>query len=265
MKSVSLIFNRVCKQKYQPLGFVKSKSSFIRVKGDIIQSFSFKRFRDGHTCTVDFGVFPLCARPPINLDAGAYEVDGFIVGKCEGWFCWEFDPFSDESKEKCIESISEAIDSHVIPFFERCIDTQSALTESTKLEELLDLNRKEKLKLNGMSDMAKPLQERLLMNPYRYYMALKSRDFSYVKKYLEYKVSHLERCLKEFETPGPFKQPECVKESHSDSLAEYTMQLYLLYAEDFDYFDKMIEANEKAMREYLASKYPKAYDQLTQY
>lgn len=257
MKSVSLIFNRAYQHKYQPLGFVKSKSAFIRVKGDIIQSFSFKRFRDGRTCTVEFGVFPLCARPPIYLDAGAYALDGFIVGGREGWFCWEFDPFSDESKEKCIESISEAIDSYLIPFFEKCIDCRTALSESAKLEELLDLNRKEKLKLNGMRDMAKPLQERLLMNPYRYYMALKSRDFSYVKKYLEYKVSHLERCLKEFDTPGSSEQPECVKESHSDSLAEYTMQLYLVYAEDFDYFDKMIEANEKAMQQYLSSKYPK--------
>lgn len=257
MKSVSSYYHQVCKQKYQPLGFLRSKSIYARIKGDVIQAFSLKRSQQVPTCTVEFGIFPLCLPQPFFLQAGGYELDQFVVEQYFRYGGWRFDPNSEESMKECVESMSGAMDLYLLPFFEKCSDCKSALSECIKLEELFEQNRLSVLQLRGTSDCAMPWEERSLFDGRKYYMALKSHNLSYAQRYLEHKVDYHDRSLKEFHAPNAPKQPESVIEKFAAARDSYAELLERLDSGDFAYFDDLLNSNEIQTREFLAVNYPK--------
>lgn len=260
MKIISGYFNRVCTQKYQPLGFSRSKSTFIRISGDVLQAFTLKCSRDVPSCSVEFGIFPLCLPQPILLDAGGYMLDEFIVEVHENNSGWTFDSCSDESMLNCIESISEAIDLHLLPFFEICSDCKSALPELVKLEELFDFNRQKKLYLSGDFDVAIPWQERSLFDSRKYYIALKAHNLSYAQRYLNHQINFFKNRLKSFDNPDFPRQPDVVKQRFGAKLALYSEHLEWLDSGNFSYFDDLLKSNENEMLKYLAKKYPKIFN-----
>ena len=193
MKKISKYFNYICTQKYGSLGFSKNKSTFIRIRGDILQTFTLECSQLAPTCSADFGIFPLCLPQPVYFDCGGYTLDKFIVEVYDGWI---FDSDSDESIMNCVESISQAIDSYLLPFFEKCCDCKTALPELIKLDELFDRNRQTILRLKGDSDLADPWHERSLFDSRKYYMSLKAHDWSYARKYLNFKVDFYKKRIK---------------------------------------------------------------------
>lgn len=257
MKTISRCFNHVCTQKYQPLGFARNKTTFIRIKGDVLQAFSLKRSLHVPTCSVEFGIFPLCLPQPICLDAGGYVLDELIIDRYEGASGWTFDPNSDESMMNCIESISNAIDLYLLPFFDACSDCKSALPELIKLEELFDYTRQKRLQLNGEADLGIPWQERSMYDSRKYYMALKSRNLSYAYHYLNHHIDFYKTRLKSFDNSNLPKQPEIVRERFLAKLVAYSEQLELLCSGDLDYFDDLLNSNESQMLKFLSTKYPK--------
>lgn len=257
MKTISRYYNHVCTQKYQPLGFSRSKSTFVRKSGDVLQAFTLKCSRGVSTCSVEFGIFPLCLPQPIFLDAGGYALDEFIVELHNESSGWIFDSSSDESMMNCIESISEAIDLYLQPFFETCSDCKSALPELVKLEELFDLNRQKKLHLRGDFDSAVPWQERSLFDSRKYYMALKARNLSYAQQYLNHQVNFYKTRLKSFDKPNSPSQPDVVRQRFLAKLASCSEHLEWLDSGDFSYFDNLLKSNENQTLKYLADKYPK--------
>lgn len=259
MKTISRNFNYICTQKYQVLSFSRSKSTFARISEDVVQAFALKYSRSVPTCSVEFGIFPLCLPQPIFLDAGGYALDEFIIEQCEDSSGWTFDSCSDESMKNCIESLSNAIDLYLLPFFETCSDCQSALPGLIKLEELFDRNRQKRLQLRGDSDLAVPWQERSLFDSRKYYMALKSRNLSYAYQYINHQVNFYKTRLEAFDNPDSPRQPDIVRERFLTKLATYSEQLEWLDSGDFSYFDDLLKSNENQTLKYLADKYPKIY------
>lgn len=259
MKTISRYYNHVCTQKYQSLGFSRSKTTFARIRGDVLQVFSLKLSRSIPACSVEFGIFPLCLPQPIFLDAGGYTLDVFIVELHERSSGWTFDSSSEESVMNCIESITKAIDLYLLPFFETCCDCKTALPELIRLEELFDRNRQKTLHLRGDSDSAVPWQERSLFDSRKYYMALKSRNLSYAYQYLNYQINFYKTSLKAFDNPNSPRQPDIVRERFSTKLAAYLEQLERLGSGDFGYFDDLLNSNENQMQKFLANKYPKIF------
>lgn len=257
MKTISRYFNHICTQKYQSLGFSRYKSTFARINGDVLQSFTLKYSRSVPTCSVDFGIFPLCLPQPIFLDAGGYALDEFIVELHERNSGWTYDACSEESMMNCIESITKAIDLYLLPFFETCSDCILSLPELIKLEELFDLNRQKKLHLRGDFDFAVPWQERSLFDPRKYYMALKAHNLSYAQQYLNHQVNFYKNRLKSFDNSNSPRQPDIVRDRFLAKLSLYSEQLEHLDSEDFDYFHDLLNSNENQMIQFLAAKYPK--------
>lgn len=259
MKTISRYYNHVCTQKYQSLGFSKNKSTFVRISGDVLQAFTLKFSRYVPTCSVEFGIFPLCLPQPVFLFAGGYELDEFIVEPHEKSFGWSFDSNSDESVMNCVESISEAIDLYLLPFFVTCSDCKSALPELVKLEELFELNRQKRLHLIGGIDSAVPWQERSLFDYRKYYMALKAHNLTYAQQYLNHQVNFHKATLKSFDKPDSPRQPDVVRQRFLAKLALYSEHLERLDSGDFSYFDNLLKSNENQMLKYLADKYPKLF------
>lgn len=253
MKKLTRKFNQICAQKYLPLGFIRSKSTFARISKDVIQAFSLKYYRDAPVCTVEFGIFPLCLPQPIYLEAGGYGLSEFIVDQHIGGCGWIFDRNSDESINNCIESLSNAIDLYLLPFFETCRDCESALLGCMKLEEVLDRNRRKRLQLIGEADLAVPWQERSLFDYRKFYMALKSRNLSYACQYMNHKVNYCKATLETLDKPNSPKQPDGVRERFLAKLTMASEQLKWLETGDFGKFDDLLNTNESQMREFLAS------------
>ena len=259
MNKISKYFNIICTQKYKSLGFYRNKTTFVRMREDVIQTFSLKVFHRAPVCTVEFGVVPLCSPQPFYLDAGVYELNHFFADADPQKYgsVWKFDAGSEESMVNCAKSISNAIDLHLLPLFERCYDCQSALHELIKLEELFNNNRKKYLQSIGTSDLAISWQERSLFDHRKYYMALKIRDFTYAYRYLSHQVNCYKNSLESFEKPNSPKQPAIVIDRHLSALAEYTALLKRLDSGNFSYFDNLVKSNEHQMKVLLATNYPK--------
>ncbi len=256
MKTILRYYNNYT-QKYQLLGFSRTKSTFARVRGDVLHTFTFKYSCSVPICSVDFGIFPLCLPQPIFLDVGGYELDEFIIELHKRSSGWTFDACSDESMTNCVKSISQAIDLYLLPVFEECRDCKSTLPELIKLEELFDRNRQKTLHLMGESNFAAPWQERSLFDSRKYFMALKAHNLPYAYQYLNHKVAFYKNRLKSFDNPNSPRQPDVVRERFSAKLALYSKHLEWLDSGDFGYFDDLLNSNEKQMKSFLAAKYPK--------
>lgn len=261
MKTISGYYNRICTQKYKSRGFLRKKTTFARIRGDILQVFSIKLSRNVPICSAEFGIFPLCLPQPVFLEAGGYALDEFVIEQHEGGSGWAFDASSDESMMNCVESISNTIDLYLLPFFEVCGDCESALRELIKLEELFDLNRQKKLQLRCESDLAVSWQERSLFDTRKYYMALKSHNLYYAEQYLNHQVNFYKTRLKAFDNPNAPKQPSIVRERFLTQLAVNLEHLERLNFRDFCYFDNLLNFNENQMQKFLVTKYPNIFSQ----
>lgn len=265
MKSISRCFNKICTEKYEPLGFSKSRTMssknqfvFFRINEDVVQAFTLKRSHGVPICTVEFGILPLCRSAPVYLDEGGYELDTFMVEQHAKYSGWRFDPKVDESVVNCVNSMSEAIDLYLLPLFNRCCNCAEALLELVKLEELFEKNRIETLRLWGDTDHATlTWQERSLFDDRKYYMALKSHDLAYARQYLLFQVSYRKKALERFDSPDSPRQPDSVKERLSANLVRDIEQLKRVESADFDYFDCLLSFNEDKTLKFLADQYPR--------
>lgn len=144
MKSITRYFNKVCAEKYGPLGFSKTRTEFdkkqivfFRISEDVIQSFTLKRFRGVPICTVEFEIDPLCAGAPIYLGVGD-ELDRFSVEQHAKYGGWKYQPLVEQSVVECVNAMSETMDKYLIPLFDRCVNCAAALPELIKTEELFE-------------------------------------------------------------------------------------------------------------------------------
>ena len=180
----------------------------------------------------------------------------------KSYWGWTFAERTDEDIKKCINEISHNMDLYMIPFFERCVDCRSSLEETIKLEKDKNRARVEWLILSGRCTHSDLLEEQLFEKrqfycPRRYYMALKSENWDYMRKYYNVWIDNHKKLLADQSDPNVItKQPEWVIKRVSDKLALHMEQLKHLDEGDFAYFVRMRESNEKQLREYLLEKYP---------
>lgn len=257
MKSALRYYNKICVPKYQSLGFYKNNATLVRNKGNILQSFTFKQTKRSQTCSVEFGFFPMCMPTPIFLDTGGYELGAFDVDTLLCGSEWRYSSNEINSIIECVEAISTCLDTHLIPLFDKCNSCEETLNELLRLEELFDTNRKAALHLVGDSDCASHWLERSMFDSKKYYMALKSHNMSYAKRYLCYQVNYYKNKLDFFESASSPAQPTRVIERFHNQLSLYSEHLEKLTSGNFDFFDEMLNFNECQMLNYIASQYPK--------
>ena len=90
----------------------------------------------------------------------------------------------------------------------------------------------------------------MLFDDRKYYMALKSHDLAYARKYLRFQISYREKELKKT------NNSDSVRERFSCNLNRDREQLKQLESAGFDYFDPLLSKNEDEARKYLAEQYP---------
>ena len=120
------LYKANCKALLAPLGFKQKNTFFYRVINDVFQYVNIQRYRDGTTFSVTFDATPFCRGIETNLIAiGAH---GFFrledIAPLPNY--WDKSP---ENIQRCATRVRELFQEHIIPFFERAIDTQTVLSE----------------------------------------------------------------------------------------------------------------------------------------
>lgn len=254
MISIVKIYHNVFDEKYKALGFLKKGTTFFRLNGDIFQSFNLKKYTRVPECTIEFGVFPLCHSTPIYLDCGGYELDCFHVyniHRAED-ILWRYAPSSEDSITQAMQSMSESIQNHVIPFFDKCNDCASTFNQLYELEKLFEVNRLKRLELVGSIDRAEPFEFRISFNNHLYYMAMKTENWDFLRRYL---CAFRDSYLAGSESP----ENQFQKDKLQKAAQEQADLLSHLDSGDFDFFRNMVKTNEEKMIEYIKQTHPTLY------
>ena len=248
-------YHHVFDEKYKSMGFYKKGKVFARLNGDVVQSFSLKKYSGVPHCVIEFGVTPLCYYPPLDLDGGLFESDQFYVEDLHCRGLWWYEPLSVSSIIETMQSLSETVDKYIIPFFDKCFDCGSTFDQLHKLEVLFENNRLKSLEISGSSDKAQPFDERILFDDRLYFFALKSENWSFAK-------GHLEAFYKSYSNTSQNSNNDNDKLRFKEAADEKMDLLQHLYDEDYTFFRKMVENNEKENLEHIKRVYPRFLRQL---
>ena len=218
-------YSNQCKELVAPLGFRRKGNTFGRVINDVVQTFTLERYGSGHLCRVVFLTAPLCSEfecVPIGLLAlkrfeGSYDED------------WFYDAKNSESVSSVIKTITEYMEKHLIPFFERSDSTKTAFETIMEVRKLFETRRKAHLRLEGIWDCADPDSWVGYYDRDQYYLALKSGHYDYAIKSI---TLMLENVREEF-------------------LQQYQEELKRLESQDYVWFETIFRENELKSREIL--------------
>jgi hypothetical protein len=133
MVNFNKTFKEIAKMEFTHYGFKCKGNNFVRVVDDVMQNFNLNLSRSGWSCTVDFGIVPLCypiEKRNITEGLGAYMLRMFE----DNMQWWEFDRKSEISIVNCINELVEYIHKYIIPFFERGRNCSNAYHEICSFE-----------------------------------------------------------------------------------------------------------------------------------
>jgi hypothetical protein len=132
-------FKEIIKMEFSQFGFKCKGNNFVRVVDDVMLNFNLHMSRSGWSCTIEFGIVPLCypiEKSNVTGGLGIYNLRMF-EGSME-W--WNFDRKSEQSIDTCIHQLVMYMHKYLIPFFERGNNCADAYQEMCTLEKLCHNN-----------------------------------------------------------------------------------------------------------------------------
>lgn len=242
----SLFFRRVTTEL--PLyDFQKCGKTLVRVKNDVMQTFTLKCYRGGGMCEVEFGVIPLCVGIT-DVNMGTYS-----LGHFEKVDNWTYDHTFD-SMNQVINDILRYINEYLYPFFGRADSTQNALGELMEIERLFEKNRLQYLLQRHMTDHATPETKlaRLLLDPVKYYIALKRGGYQFAlmchKELLKQNIASLHAVCAD----SSFPEEKILERKLA--IDRIRNEVEKLEKGDMEYFEQMIKRNEAISIDFLKTK-----------
>ena len=223
--SLSSQYKALFREELQSRGFLLYKKTFYRVINDVVQTVML--CKTSATFTVDFNILPLCLQIK-DLYCEGFDISVFRKEK-GGWYCWEGCDIESELRD-----ILSLFRQHVIPIFDKGVDTKSAYEELIRLEKMI---------YTGVPGG-------VIMNNYKYVMmCVKANDY-------ERAYQHMAAII----TQNIGYIADCEKESIEDfspNIQERLKELHRLSIPDVEYFQNMIAENEALSLECLkCPRYP---------
>lgn len=216
----------VCKKEFTKYGFKKMGKNFFRVENDVIQNFNLHRSRYGRSCTVEFGIIPLCykiEKTVIKNGLGPYNLRMFE----DSMEWWDYDRDSSESIVSCVNELVDYIKKYLIPFFERGNDCFDAYREICILEK----------------SVSKPFKNAISMDDYlKYCMTLKIADYNAALAHLK---AIEEQWVDAYNSmnEGGYMTKEYAKNTE-EQLKKYRKEIEAISNRDMEYISNFIAENE---------------------
>jgi hypothetical protein len=205
-------FIAACKELLSPLGFQSNGKYFFRIVNDIYQDLSLKRYSDGVTYDVFFGITPFC------LGAETVSKDGtsvFPLAHFAQLPPYENDKTEEQFHETAVKLVT-LISTHIIPLFELTLD----------IESIFDVWNRISFDMWSHSN----LRDIYIIDPSQIMMALALGDYCFAEKGLRQRVD-LGLDL-DVETRD----------------LKYIELLDRVHDRDFEYVERFIKKNERKSR-----------------
>jgi len=164
-------------EKASQLGFKKSRNKYIRIINDVYQHYTIRKL-PSKRITIDFGVLPMCM-PYDNYEMARYTLTDFLpLYECFKYY------EDEESIRKCVEKLYVFSCKFMFPFFEKATTSTSAFAEILMLDKNVEQVRLANLSNNNITDYARQFELRTIPSLEKYYFALKTKNFEFIKYYL---------------------------------------------------------------------------------
>lgn len=171
-------YNAIFFEKAHQLKFKRNKNKYIRVINDVYQCFAIQGLSDKRA-TIEFGVLPMCM--PYNYYGMLrYNLTQFLP-------LYDFFKYYEDENSiyKCVKKLYDYACSYMFPFFDNTTVSSSALQELLLLDKNIEQIRLENLKSHGISDCAPAFELRTIPYLEKYYFALKTENYEFIKQYFQ--------------------------------------------------------------------------------
>ena len=250
-----------CKPEVLPFGFKRRKNAFVRVINDVMQNFSIERISSGWACRVDFAIIPLCLRIEKRYILGgvySHYLKEFELISGTPSDSWEYDKHSEASMDACLREIMRYVTSYLLPFFEHATNCETALPEVIRFEKILSDKCVASPKSSGIEDrysdhdsVLKMLQQHLLSDSSKYFMALKNGDYDFALRSRQALLQQHMDSYNSMSERGYLTEEDRLRRERSH--AELRDEIEHLEARDTGYFQRLLEENEAYSRESLGT------------
>jgi len=130
----------VCSDLLLPLGFRRKGRYFYRIVNDVFQDLAMQRYSDGGYA-VYFGFLPFCCGiETIVVDGSCFSLQPIVEpppGQPYGRLPSHANDKTEEDFHKTAGALGELIAAHVIPVYERVVDTATAFAEWDRIDKLM--------------------------------------------------------------------------------------------------------------------------------
>lgn len=252
MKYLKHEFTKRCKAKYSYLGFKNYKQSFSRVINDVLQCFNLKIIGEGHYFTIEFRICALCSKI-IHPDMGLYELNGLNQSFDIYYNGWNYNKVSKEELNKSLDDMFKLMDDELMPYFIRAADCKTAFIYKYELDKKMFDIKSSWLKHHGISNDKISFETEAICDTDRYYMALKTKNFEYAKKYLQAMIK-LEQENYYWYKNEITKGKDSYLQSSMDSkifIESLEKQLKKIVDKDYQFFKNLVSENERLSIENL--------------
>lgn len=125
-------YKKICKEQFSGYVFKSYKNNHYRIINDVFQSFELHRSVYGDSCTVHFGVLPMCRTSPID----ASTCPAMHLKMFENDFSWfPYDNKSEESINDCVNELKQYMIKYLMDFFKASDNCKNAYKELCSLEQ----------------------------------------------------------------------------------------------------------------------------------
>lgn len=224
----------MCAKAVSSYGFTRKSNAFLRICNDVFQSFYIEglgRYSYGKEYRIGFLVSPLCK--PIDMEilrvrlgASTYYLKQLDGGQEDCWCC------TSSNTDLCIQEIETYLKNYLMPFFDACNSCKNALSALISLEQ--HLHRGQNLLDSTKFYLALKCQD--------WDLALQSRRALYQQNEESYRVG-MEQAV--FSEQGQLRREK--------ELLQLQEEIIRLEERDTEYFQKIIDTNEKASIEVLTT------------
>jgi len=229
MNSLSKQYKDVFGKELLPFGFRLYKKTFYRVINDVVQTIMLRKTDTNFT--LDFSILPL-SLPVNDLYCEGYDIA--IIGKRRWWWdCWG------EIGEDTFAEILTRFRQHVIPLFERGINSATAYDVIVNIEKMI---------YNGL-----PNEVYLASYPL-FLMSVKVNDYEKALRHLSAIMRKREEAYQHFLAERKKEITPVMNLAFERFMVEYRQlqeMMEMVSTKNVMYFQQLIATNESISLEYL--------------
>lgn len=178
---------KTIKRLLYDVGFSRIGNIYCRVINDIFQCVEMRHIIARKEYQIEFGILPLCVGITSYSQGCVYNLSNFRPSEYTTGYNggWSYAGADNLVKEDCVNSIRSYVDDFLLPLLIKAENSKRVFSEVTCALKTFEQTRLSVLHQSGTRDMARPFEQRMLLDSCLLYTALVNENYSYALNALE--------------------------------------------------------------------------------